>query len=141
MSSQLDLDQGGSNRQLVRVSMGPSIGWVDAWQQSLLNVITGGTTTLLLGTNLVLVNFNGAVTIQLPKFKGVLAGPIAVPKQFLVVPVVICDVGGFALSNPITVLPGAGETISGLSTVPIASNYGSLVLRPDPVNGGSTMMQ
>lgn len=141
MPSQLDLDQGGTYRQTERLYLGPSVGWVEVPNVAQLNVTSGGTTTLLRGTNLILVSFNGAVTIQLPSLKASLSGAVGLPKQFSTIPIVICDVGGFAFSNPITVLPFGAELISGLASVPIGSNYGSLVIRPDIVNGGGTLMQ
>lgn len=141
MASQLDLDQGGTNRQTHKVYLGPSVGWQEVAWEWVLNVTSGGTTNMLLGSNLVLVNFNGAVTIQLPSFKATSAGAQAIPKQFLILPVVISDIGGFALANNITILPFSGETLSGLSSIKLASNYGSIVIRPDIVNGGGTLLQ
>jgi hypothetical protein len=141
MASQLDLDQGGTTRQTHKVYLGPSVGWVEVSWEWVLNVTTGGTTTMLLGTNLVLVNFNGAVTIQLPSFKATSAGAQAIPRQFLILPVVISDVGGFAFSNNITILPFGSETLSGLASIKLSSNYGSIVIRPDIVNGGGTLLQ
>jgi hypothetical protein len=146
MASQLDLDQGGTNRQTHKVYLGPSVGWVEVSWEWLWNVTTGGTTSILLGTNLVLVNFNGAVSVQLPSFKASAAGAQAIPRQFLILPMVISDVGGFAFANNISILPFGSELISGLfnntSTIlKISSNYGSIVIRPDTVNGGGTLLQ
>lgn len=142
MASQLDLDQGGTYREKMRVFLGPSIGWTEVSWQAVLNVTSGGITTVLPGTNLILVNFNGAVTIQLPSFKGsVGAQAIGIPAQFALIPVVICDVGGFAFANPITVLPFGAERISGLASLSLGTNFGSFVIRPDIVNGGGTLMQ
>lgn len=141
MGSQQDLDQGGTFRQTQKLYLGPSVGWVEISDQWLLNVITAGTITIARGTNLILVNFNGAVTIQLPSFKASSAGAQAIPKQFTTVPVIISDIGGFAFANPITILPFGVELISGLASIPLGSNYGSIVIRPDIVNGGGTMLQ
>lgn len=141
MPSQLDLDQGGTYRQTERLYLGPSVGWVEIPNVAQLNVTSGGVTTLLRGTTLVLVAFNGAVTIQLPSLKASASGAIGLPKQFSIVPITICDVGGFAFANPITVLPFGSELISGLASVPLGSNFGSIVIRPDIVNGGGTMLQ
>jgi hypothetical protein len=141
VSSQLDLDQGGTNRQTHKVYLGPSVGWVEASWEWLVNVTAGGTFNLGLGTNLVLVNFNGAVTIQFPSLKASSAGAQAIPRQFLILPITISDVGGFASSNPITLLPFGAELFSGLASVQISSNYGAIVLRPDIVNGGGTLLQ
>jgi hypothetical protein len=141
MSSQLDLDQGGTFRQTQKLYLGPSVGWVEYADQWVQNVTTGGTTILVRGTNLILVNFNGAVTIQLPSLKASAAGAQAIPRQFSTVPITICDIGGFAFTNPITVLPFGSELISGLNSIPLSSNFGSLVIRPDIVNGGGTFLQ
>jgi hypothetical protein len=141
VSFQQDLDQGGTFRQTQKLYLGPSVGWIEYADQWVQNVTTGGTTTLVRGTNIILVAFNGAVTLQLPSLKASAAGPQAIPRQFSSVPITICDIGGFALANPITVLPFAGETLSGLASVPLASNFGSLVIRPDIVNGGGQFLQ
>lgn len=141
MSSQIDLDQGGTFRQTQKVYLGPSVGWVQVAEQWILNVTTGGVTTISRGTNQILVAFNGAATIQLPSLKASLAGPQAIPNQFAVIPIVIADVGGFAFTHNITILPFPGELISGLASLPLASNYGALVIRPDIINGGGTLMQ
>ena len=146
MASQLDLDQGGTNRQTHKVYLGPSVGWVEASWEWVQNIVLGGTTAMGLGTNLVLVNFNGAVSVQLPSFKATSAGAQAIPRQFLILPVVISDVGGFALANPITILPFGSELISGTfnntsTLLKLSSNYGSIVIRPDTVNGGGTLLQ
>ena len=147
MASQLDLDQGGTNRQTHRVYLGPSVGWVEVSWEWVLNITSGGTTNMLLGSNLVLVNFNGAVSIQLPSFKATTAGAQAIPRQFLILPVVISDIGGFAtVANPITILPFGTELISGTfnntsTLLKLSSTYGSIVIRPDTVNGGGTLLQ
>ena len=141
MGSQLDLDQGGTFRQTQKVYLGPSVGWVEVAEQWILNVTSGGTTNILRGTSLVLVNFNGAVLLQLPSLKASLAGAQALPKQFALIPIVLCDIGGFAFANNITIHPFGAETIDGLATFAITSNYGSYVIRPDLINGGGTFMQ
>jgi hypothetical protein len=146
MPSQLDLDQGGTFRQTQKLYLGPSVGWVEVADQWLLNVLAGGTTLLSRGTNLILVNFNGAVTIQLPSLKASAAGAQAIPRQFTTIPIIISDIGGFAVANPINVLPFGPELISGTfnnttTILQLSSNFGSLVIRPDIVNGGGTLLQ
>lgn len=142
MASQLDLDQGGTYREKLRVYLGPSIGWTEVSYQAILNVTAVGTTTLLRGTNLILVSVNAnGVILQLPSLKASSAGGIAIPPQFAVIPIVICDIGGFAFAHPITILPFGSELISGLISLPLSSNFGSFVIRPDIVNGGGTLMQ
>jgi hypothetical protein len=54
-------------------------------------------------------------------------------------PIVIADIGGFAGTNPITLLAWPGESISSLSSTTIATPYGALILIPDPVAGGCTV--
>lgn len=146
MSSQLDLDQGGTFRQTQKLYLGPSVGWVEYADQWVLNVTAAGTTTLQRGTNTILVNVNGAVVIQLPSLKASAAGVQAIPRQFTTVPLVISDIGGFAGANNIQILPFGTELISGTfnnttTILKLSANYGSIVIRPDIVNGGGTLLQ
>jgi hypothetical protein len=62
------------------------------------------------------------------------------PGALVALPITIQDAGGFAQTNPITILPGTGETISGLASLTINSNYGGFVVMPDPINGSSTVV-
>lgn len=139
MPSQTDLDQGGTFRTRTKVWMGPSIGWVEA-PNAILRVTAGGTTVVQPGVGIVTVNFNGAVTIQLPVFKGSAAGAIAIPGPYVNDTVTIIDTGGFATNQPITILAGGTETIDGLASIQITSNFGAFVLQPDPINGGSSIV-
>src|SRR5258707_10270649 len=107
MPSQLDLDQGGTFRQTQRVYMGPSIGWVNVPATVILPVISGGTTVVLLGTTLVLVNANTAVTIQLPSAKDAAVPAIGLQGPYFKNPITIVDIDGFAQVHPITILPAA----------------------------------
>lgn len=142
MSSQLDLDQGGTNRQYKRVYLGPSVGWFEVPDISQLNVIVGGAQSVLLGTTLILVNFNGAVTLNLPAYKGSLAGAQALPRQFAnISPIIIAEIGGFAAANPITINAFGSERFDGLATFTLASNFGVRMLRPDPILGGGNILQ
>jgi hypothetical protein len=130
MTSQTDLDQGGTSRQYVRQYLGPSMGWVTipAPAASILAITAAGTYTVSRSTTLVQVNVNGAVTLNLPK-----AHTPAKPAQlglFVQTPLVIADVGGFATANPITIVPFAGETIMGLASIRITVNYGAFTLKP-----------
>lgn len=137
-----DLDQGGVFRTRSKVYMGPSIGWIDA-VVAIQRIVTAGTTIISLGTGIVTVNVNASVTVQLPVFKGsTLALAVGQPGSFVPQPLTIMDEGGFAGAFPITILPAAGETISGFSgsQVQISSPNGGLVLQPDPINGGCTVV-
>ncbi len=120
--SQLDLDQGGP-------------------QQAVLPITTGGAVSVLRGTNLVTVNFNGSVTLNLPSAKASPQSPQAIPGQWVLLPITVVDVGGFAGTNPITINPFGAELISGLASVSLASPYGSIILKPILETGGWTLLQ
>ena len=144
MGSQLDLDQGGTFRQKQRVYMGPSVGWIEAAFQYVLPVTIGGLTTILLGNTLVLVNFAGVVSLQLPSGKSSAAGAQAIPGSFIGKPITIVDSGGNASgANAITILAPAGETIDGLASIKIQTAYGAFVLTPNITSaaGGYTLTQ
>jgi hypothetical protein len=132
MPSQIDLDQGGTYRQKIKVFMGHSIGWVEQ-QNAILRVTSAGVTVIQLGNFLVLVNVNGAVTLTLPPAKApaAIGQPGAAPLESLMV----VDQGGFAGANPITVNPTSPDLIDGLASVQLSTAFGVLVLTPDPVNG------
>lgn len=141
MTSQTDLDQGGTFRQLQRVYMGPSVGWVMAASQVILPV-TSASATIQRGNSLVTVNHNGAVTLQLPLAKANDAGPQAIPGDFPIVPLCIVDIGGFASDvNTITINRAGTELIDGLASIQITSPFGAFVLRPDVINGAWTLTQ
>ena len=142
MPSQLDLDQGGTNRQLQRIYLGPSIGWITSAYQTLLNIIAAGTTTLLRSTTLVLVSANvNGVIIQLPSAQSSPAGDNVIPGIAVGTPITIVDSGGFANAHPITINPFGAETIDGLATLSLNSNFGAFVLRPNLSSGGWTLLQ
>ena len=139
MTSQLDLDQGGTYRQYVRRFLGPSVGWVWTPEDNVVPVIAAGTITLLQGTTLVQVNVNGAVTIKLPSAKSSVTAPAgALPGTFLALPITVVDIGGFAAVQNITILPFDSETIDGLSSIKIMSAYGAFTLSPRITTGGWT---
>lgn len=140
MSSANDLDQGGTFREWVRTYLGPSVGWVMFQQASTLVVKTGGITKVDLSISLVQVNFNGAVTIQLPSS---IVPPTSVPAitiqpSSLLPNITISDIGGFASINPITILPFGSELIFGLPSVQIIANFGGFSLKGIPTGGWST---
>jgi hypothetical protein len=139
MGTQIDLDQGGTFRQLERVWLGPSVGWAYYPQAVVLPVTTAGAVAVARGTTLVTVSVNGAVTLNLPSSKA-LAAPQAIPSQSVLAPVTVCDIGGFAQANPITINPAGAELISGLASVALAVNYGAVILRPLLDTGGWTLL-
>lgn len=142
MSSQTDLDQGGTFRPRQNFALGPSIGAVSA-PEAILRITAGGVSTVRLGTTLITVRGTPVttVTIQLPAFKGTTsAAQGAVPGPFVPLQVTIIDETGNAGTTNIVILPAAGETISGGSSATINTDYGTLVLQPDPINGGSAIV-
>jgi hypothetical protein len=138
MPSQLDLDQGGTSREWVSTYLGPSVGWVRLPSRNLLEITAAGAYNLDLSTNLVHVNFAGAVTINLPLASnpGVPAGVL--PGRFGKVGVGIVDIGGFATAHPITINPAAGETIMSLASIQITGNFGGFILYPSNTLKGWT---
>lgn len=131
MPSQTDYDQGGTSRQWVRTYMGPSIGWVYLPGRNPFEIIAVGTFTLQPDTSVVNVNVNGAVTINLPRAQNPSAPAGVLPALYSRTAISIVDVGGFATAHPITIAPQAGETIMGLASVQITSNYGAFILSPN----------
>ena len=131
MTSQIDLDQGGTSRQWGRTYLGPSVGWIYEPLQNVLTIGAAGAFTLDRSTNLVMVNVAGAVTIILPSAVSSPAGAQAQPGTFAQNPVTIVDIGGNANANNITIQPHAGETIMGLPQILISSNYGGYILQPN----------
>ena len=141
MSSQQDLDQGGTFRQYQRVFMGPSVGWLFVPQQAVLPIVAAGTYAIARGTNLITTNVNGNVTINLPSSKASVQGPQAIPGQWWLEMVTIADVGGLALTHTYTINPFGAETISGLASLQLSSDYGAFLLKPLLETGGWTLLQ
>src|SRR5277367_2896530 len=140
MTSQIDLDQGGTFRQWVREYLGPSVGWVTVPASNVLSITAAGTYALNLSTTLVEVNVAGAVTITLPSAQGTssLGGTGGTtdstnPGVAAKYPITIVDIGGHAAANPITIQPiSGGETIMGLASISLSVNYGGYTLQPIP---------
>ncbi len=142
MTSQTDLDQGGTSRQFVRQYLGPSVGWVTvpAPAASVLAITAAGAYSVQSSTTLVTVNIAGAVTVNLPKAHTPAAGAQALPGLFVQQPIVIIDTGGNAFAHPITIVPNGTETIMGLAQIVLNSPYGGYTLKPsDALNGWSVI--
>ena len=136
MGSQTDLDQGGTFRQTQLVYMGPTIGWVRAANQVILPITAAGTTTVQKGNSLITVSVNAnGVVIQLPTSIPNPAGAGAIPGDYPIVPLTIVDIGGFAASHPISILPFGAETIDGLASLSLDTPYGAFVLRRKSPSG------
>lgn len=92
------------------------------------NVTTAGTTTIsAIEFGDVLVNCNGLVTIQFPPASTRFGVPISV-----------VDIGGFANTQNITILPDGSETLIGQSSLVISSAYGGYTLWPIVTGGWYT---
>ncbi len=126
-----DLDQGGTIRLWEKTYLGPSLGWIMLQVSSIVNVVAGGTTSVPAGTTLVTVNFNGAVSLQLASSIPILGA--------VTQPLTVVDVGGFAATGNITILPFGTEKIMGLSSLVISTNFGGFNLLP--VSGGGWNQQ
>lgn len=133
MSSQLDLDQGGTFREWVPTYMGPSIGWVRRPMTNILIITAAGTYVVDPSVSLIQVNVAGAVTIMLPSAIAPAVGPGPLPGRFVRNPITIVDVGGHAFANNITIMPASvAETLMGLTSIPITVDYGAFTLNPQP---------
>ena len=141
MSSQTDLDQGGTFRQWVRMYMGPSVGFIPVPIDAVLPITAAGTYAIARGTSLITINVNGNVTIDLPSSLASPVGAGALPGQWVINPVTIVDIGGFASSNTYQIVPFGTETISGLASVQLASDRGSIILNPILATGGWNLIQ
>ena len=139
MTSQTDLDQGGTFREWVRTYMGPSVGWVMAPARNVLTVTAIGTYTLNLSTTLVIINTTAAVTIVLPSAKNPSVPAGALPGPYVKSIVTVVDIAGApnVMITPISV----AETIMGLASIPLSTAYGSYSLRPDSSFNGWTAAQ
>lgn len=143
MSSQLDLDQGGTFRQWQRVFMGPSVGWLNVPVQAIITQTAAGTLNLLRWTNLVKLKvLTGTLNINLPSSKASAQGPQAIPGQWVYNPVIIMDLIGTA-GNPTVININAfgSELISGLAQIQLPTPFGTILLEPDLVNGGWNLGQ
>lgn len=141
MGSQLDLDQGGTFRQWVKMYMGPSVGWIDVPIDAVLNITTAGGTILQRGTSLVLINVDADMNVNLPSSKASILGPQAIPGQWVINPVTIIDIGGFAGTRTYNIFPAPGELISGLASVQLATPRGTIILIPILTTGGWNLGQ
>jgi hypothetical protein len=132
MPSQTDLDQGGISRQWLRSYMGPSVGWIYVPLQNVLLIGLSGTYILDPSISLVEINNAGTVTITLPSA----ANPGgSQPQQALFAKnaITFIDIGGNAAAHPITIQRNnPSDSIMGGASIQITTNFGSLVLQPNP---------
>jgi hypothetical protein len=139
MSSQLDLDQGGTSREWVDFYLGPSVGWVRVPARNLFTITVAGTYTLDPSTNLVHVNVAGDVIIILPSAIDPTVPAGVLPGNYAKNSIGIVDIGGYGGTNPITIQSNSvAETIMGLPSIQITSAYGGFVLYPSNTLRGWT---
>lgn len=143
MTSQIDLDQGGTNRQYQRIYLGPSVGWINYPVINPLIINAIGTYSVSPGTNLIQVNVaSGVVNINLPSSKSSPASPQAIPGLSVYNATIIVDLSGEAGSattiNAISLSP---ELISGLTEIQLAAPFGTLLLEPILSTGGWNLGQ
>lgn len=132
MASQTDLDMGGTFRQWVRAYMGPSVGWILVPNQNRLLITAAGTYLIDPSTSLVQVNVAGLVTLTLPTLETPAGGAQAQPNLFASNPIAFEDIGGNAGAFNITIQRNnSSDSIVGLSSIVIDSNYGSYTLLPN----------
>jgi len=135
----VDTDQGGTFRQLKQVSLGPSVGGFWAQDQVILRV-TNNVAVIPPGYNIVTVSFGGPVTLTLPMSASPTTA-IGNPGADVMAQVQIQDVSGNASSNTITINAAPGDNIDGLNLITIQSDYGTVILTPDPVLGSWRVSQ
>jgi hypothetical protein len=132
MSSQTDLDKGGTSRQWVLTYLGPSVGWVYLPGRNQFEIAAAGTYILQPDTSVVNVNVNGAVTIMLPSAINPKVPAGVQPALWAKTALSVVDTGGFATAHPITIMPtSVAETIMGLASVQITSAFGAFILSPN----------
>ena len=137
MTSQTDLDQGGTGRQWERKYLGPSVGWVLLPGLNPFGAVTvAGTYTLSPDTTLVEVSCNGSVTLILPSAVYPTVPPVTVVGSVSKLPITIVDIGGFAANHPITIQAYAGENIVSFASIQISVNYGGYTLNPSNKQAG-----
>lgn len=140
MTSQLDLDQGGTARQWVRTYMGPTVGWVYLPGLNPLPIITAaGTYVILPDTTLVQLNVAALVTIMLPTAIEPTVVATTLPALFARKPITIVDIGGNCQTFNCTIMPASiAENIMGLASIKIKVNYGAFTLNPSTTQRGWT---
>lgn len=141
MASQTDLDMGGTFRQWAKMFMGPSVGWVSVPVDAVLNITAAGTYSIARGTSLILLNVDANVDIELPSSMAAPQGPQVLPGQWVINPVTIIDIGGFASSRTYNIVPFGSELISGLASVQLATDRGTVILIPILTTGGWNLGQ
>lgn len=141
MASQQDLDMGGTFRQWAKMFMGPSVGWVSVPVDAVFNITAAGTYSIARGTSLILLNVDANVDIELPSSLAAPQGPQALPGQWVINPVTIIDIGGFASSRTYNIVPFGSELISGLASVQLATDRGTVILIPILTTGGWNLGQ
>jgi hypothetical protein len=129
----MDLDQSGHSWQKVRAFLGPTLGWVDMHVMPTRNITVAGSYPVLPGDAVILVQAAGSVTILLPDVRVWVQETAYQPATAFGRELWIKDLGGNALSFPITVTPFGTQTIDMLAqSFSIIQNR--MLLRLYPLN-------
>lgn len=144
MTSQTDLDQSGTYRQMQKLWMGPSVGDIWVPSRAVLPITAAGTYTLARGMNSVQLSVAGNVTIQLPSSVPAPQGPMTLPESWATVPLFISDIAGLANAHTYTILPFGSELIGNIYNntsvlLLLSAANGTYILTPNlnPTGGWS----
>jgi hypothetical protein len=99
----VDLDQSGNPEQVVRVNLGPTLGWVNVRVNPSQSIMSGGTYAVAPGTGVVLVDSMGTVTINLPDVRKWVQETSYMPATGFERAIVVKDLGGNAATANIIV--------------------------------------
>ena len=129
----MDIDQSGQAFQWVRVNLGPTLGWKMVQVKPSRSVIVGGSTQLLPGDSVVLVNVASPVTILLPNVSLWIQEASYMPATGFERAIWVKDLGGHAGANNITIVPFSGQLIDG-SLASVVMNVNFQIVRLYPLN-------
>ena len=110
--------------------LGPSLGWVKQQVKPERYVIVTGTTQLVAGDSVVLVNVAAVVTIGLPDVAAWVQQFATQPMTAFERAIWVKDLGGNAAAFNITITPFGVQTIDGLASVVMNQNRAITRLYP-----------
>lgn len=105
-----------------RVYCGPSLGWIDA--PVFQDTIITGDHTVQPYQSIILCNLGGAAALTLPNLNTWLN------QVYGSWPIYVKDITGNFSTRNLTVTPVAAQTIDGLATLTLVSDYASVIIRP-----------
>jgi hypothetical protein len=107
----VDLDQSGNPEQVVRVNLGPTLGWVNVRVNPAQSINISGIYNVAPGTGVVMVDSIGPVTVNLPDVTKWVQESAYMPATGFERAILIKDLGGNAATANITVKSAAGQFI------------------------------